>query len=107
VIVNQIIQPDDVVIASPALGWLLDGQVADFQMAVLADGRATPHLPADLPPDRLAFNPHFQQARIVISDNLWHNWAKFNVPGVSAMLNDVETWPLLFESGDIRVYERP
>lgn len=105
--VNQIIRPEDVVIASPGLAWLLHGQVADFQMAVLGDGRATPHLPADLPPDRLAFNPNYRLARIVIIDNLWHNWAQFNIPGVSALMADVASWPELFAAGDIHVYENP
>lgn len=107
VFVNELVQPEDVIIASPGLAWLLQAQAADFQMAVWGNGRATPHLPADLPANRLVFTPDFRQARIVIIDNLWHNWAQFNVPDVSAMMAEVETWPLLFESGDIRVYENP
>lgn len=107
VFVNQCIQPDDVVIASPGLAWLLTGHVADFQMAVAVQGVGTPHLPADVPLQRFAFDPDYQQARFVIIDNLWHNWAAANVPGVAAMMQTVALWPLVYEAGDIRVYQNP
>ncbi len=44
----------------------------------------------------------------VIVDNLWHNWAALNIPPLLPMLDDIEThWTLVFESGQIRVYENP
>ncbi len=107
VFVNQHVRQGDVVIASPGLAWLLAGQVADFQMAVAVQGVGTPHLPADLPLERFAFNPDYRQARFVITDNLWHNWAAVNVPGVAAMTQAVALWPLVYEAGDFRVYQNP
>lgn len=98
---------EELVIASPGVGWLINGQVADFQMAVAAAGKSTPHLPADIPPDRFAFDPRFERVRFVIVDNLWHNWAMFHVPGLSALIDEVEGWPEQFSSGQIRVYENP
>lgn len=105
--VNEAVTPEDVVIASPGVAWLLDGKTADFQMAVAAAGAAAPHMPADLPARRWAFDPDYRQARMVVIDNLWHNWAVFNVPGVAEMVAEVETWPQRYQTGAITVYERP
>jgi hypothetical protein len=96
-----------VVIASPGLAWSLRANVADFQMSIAFTGQRTPHLPADVPRERFAFNPDYTQARFVVVDNLWRNWAVFTVPGVPQMLERVQTWPLMFQSGEIEVYCNP
>jgi 4-amino-4-deoxy-L-arabinose transferase-like glycosyltransferase len=105
--INQQARNDDVVIASPALAWALSANVADMQMPLAYAGHATPHLPADVPAERWAFNPAYQQARFVVVDNLWHNWASPNVAGMAKMLNDVEGWPVAFRSGEIVIYQNP
>lgn len=105
--VNQHTQHGDLVIASPGVAWLIEANVADFQMSIAYHGHATPHLPADLPHDRFAFDPDYGHARFVVVDNLWHNWAVPNVSGVAEMLNQIATWPLRFKSGEITVYENP
>lgn len=105
--VNSRIAPDDLVIASPPVGWLITGDVADFQMTMAFLGQDTPHLPGDLPPGRWAFNPDYHRARFVIADNLWDNWGVWNIPGLRAMLAEVETWPQAFVSGAVRVYANP
>jgi hypothetical protein len=97
----------DVVIASPGLAWLLRANTADFQMSIAFTGQCTPHLPPDIPPERFAFDPRFSQARFVVVDNLWRNWAVFTVPGVADMLEQVTTWPLAFQAGEIEVYCNP
>ncbi len=97
----------DTVIASPAVAWLFQAQTADFQMAVAATGRATAHLPADIPADRFVFDPRYTQARFVVVDNLWRNWGAIHMPEVAALMHDVETWPLAFEAGEIAVYRNP
>ena len=104
---QDVIHPQDLLLASPTVGFLLNGQVADFQMATAVQGIATPHLPANLPPDRFAFQPDYQQTRIVIVDNLWDNWAQIHVPGVSDMMTGVQKWPIIFQAGDVIVYQNP
>lgn len=104
--VNAHSSGDDLVIASPAVAWLLQANAADFQMAAAAAGQATPHLPPDLPAERFAFWPDYRQAQMVVIDNLWHNWARFHVPGVAAMMDEVMTWPQVFAAGDVVVYRR-
>ncbi len=98
---------DDLTLASPAVAWLLRGQVADFQMAAAAAGRATPHLPADLPAERFVFDPGFARARFVIVDDLWRNWAAVHVPEVDARLRDMDNWPTVFRAGAVVVAANP
>ncbi len=105
--INHQTLSNDVVVASPAIAWLIDANAADFQMSIAFNGQATPHLPADLPRDRFAFDPDYHRARFVVVDNLWRNWAVPNVSGVAEMLKQVATWPLMFKSGEIAVYENP
>ncbi len=110
--VNAHVRPTDLVIASPGLAWLICGRgaaagcrVADSEMAVAATGQATPHLPANLPPDRWAFDPRFSQARFVVVDNLWRNWAAVHMPQVDALLQGAgDHWREAFVAGDITVY---
>jgi 4-amino-4-deoxy-L-arabinose transferase-like glycosyltransferase len=105
--INQQTRQDEVVIASPTLAWALTANVADMQMPPAYAGRATPHLPADVPADRWVFNPAYPQARFVVVDNLWRNWAVPNVAGVAEMVQAVETWPAVFRSGAVVVYQNP
>ncbi len=105
--VNDHAQADDLVIVSPAIGWLLHAHTADFQMALAAAGQATVHMPAGISPARFIYNARFEQARYVIIDNIWRAWAVFNVSGVDEMIRQAERWPMVFESGSVRVYRNP
>ena len=107
-VINVTVAPDDVVIASPAVAWLVRARVADFQMVTAAAGEAGPHLPADLPPERWAFDPALSRARYVVVDNLWRAWGAVHLPGVRSMLATVEAeWTLVFQAEEIAVYARP
>jgi hypothetical protein len=105
--VNENSGPDDLVIASPALAWTLDNNVADFQMAVAAQGKPTEHLPGDIPTDRFAFDARYTRAKFVVVDGIWRNWAAVNMPEVAQMLRQVEAWPLVLKEGDISVFRNP
>ncbi|RLD11534.1 MAG: hypothetical protein DRI56_00965 [Chloroflexota bacterium] len=76
-------------------------------MAIAAEGKATKHFPADIPLERFAFDPRYTQARYVVIDPVWRNWAAANMPEVEAMIADVKKWTLVFQSGEIDVYENP
>jgi len=105
--VNRCVAPTDVVLASPGVAWLFAANVADFQMAAAVDGRATPHLPGDIPQERFTFDPRYTSARLVVVDNLWRTWGAANVPGVAAMLPVIEAWPKVAEYGALVVYQNP
>lgn len=106
--INSRVNPDDVIVASPVVGWQFGGHPEDFQMAVAAaDHIATPHLPGNIPPERLAFNPDYRQARFVVIDNLWRNWGMIFIPGLTDMVNDVQShWQKVYELDQFAVYER-
>jgi 4-amino-4-deoxy-L-arabinose transferase-like glycosyltransferase len=106
--VNSRVSPDDVIIVSPVVGWMLHANVTDFQMTAAAQGRTTPHLPDNVPAARWAFDPVYTHARYVIVDNLWRNWGVANVPGIDALLQDVQAhWTPVLEAGELAVYENP
>ncbi|MEM7111609.1 MAG: hypothetical protein AAF614_04205 [Chloroflexota bacterium] len=105
VFLNQRITPDDVVITSPGVAWLIEGKTADFQMAIAAEGGQVPHLPDNLPANRFRFDPRFANARYVVVDNLWRNWAVFHVPDLVEKLEKVERETAVFQAGQIQVYE--
>lgn len=97
----------DLVIAWPSLAWMLDANTADVQLAATTTGCPTPDLPAGIPQDRFAFDVDWTRARFVVVDKLWHNWAVWNVPCTRDWLAQVETWPLAFEAGEVKVYCNP
>jgi 4-amino-4-deoxy-L-arabinose transferase-like glycosyltransferase len=105
--VNAQAGPADLVIGSPAAVWPLYAQVADFQVALAAVGHSALSLPGNLPPDRFAFDARYTRAKFVIVDRVWRNWAALNMPEVAAMLQDVQTWPLAFQAGEMEVYRNP
>ena len=105
--VKDRISPDDLVIASPGVVWLFHAKRADFVMSLAFTGQETALLPGDIPADRFAFDPRYTQARFVIVDNLWRNWAVWDIAGVSGMMRQVEAWPRVFSSGEIEVYCNP
>src|SRR5262249_13865506 len=76
--VNTHANSDDLVIASSAMAWQLQTRTADFQMASVATGQATPHFPDDLPASRFVYDPRLENARYVVIDDLWRNWAAVN-----------------------------
>jgi hypothetical protein len=105
--INAHIQPDDLVIASPALAWGINANAADFQQSLASQGIATQHFPADIPADRFAFDPDYRRARYVVIDRIWRNWAALNMPEVADIMAVVEGWPLEFSAGEIQVYRNP
>jgi len=105
--VNTRVKSNDLVIASPALAWALDGNVADFQMALAYKGEETLHFPEDIPGDRFSFAVDFSEAAYVVVDPIWRNWAALNMDGVQRMVDEVNQWPLVLAIGDIEVFENP
>ena len=98
---------DDLVIASPAIAWLLEAQVADFQQALAFQGLATAHFPARIPAERFAYPTSPDRARFVVVDPIWRNWATLVMPDVAELVSEVETWPVEFVAGDVMVYANP
>ncbi len=105
--VNAHVTTNDLVIASPALAWSVDANAADFQMALAYMGEETMHLPGDIPQDRFSYAVDFSEATYIVIDPIWRNWAVLNMDGVQRMVDEVNKWPLVFEVGEIEVFENP
>jgi hypothetical protein len=110
--------PQDLVIASPALAWGIRARTADYQIAAIYTGINSAHLPAALPRARYAYPAGYADARYVVLDNLWRNWAREiatvptadapNTNYTKAQMDIIETtWTLVFASGEIEIYENP
>lgn len=105
--VNTHSRPEDIAIVSPAISWLFETRTADFQQAIAVAGQATPHLPADVPANRFAFDPRVEQARYVVVDNLWRSWGVLHIPALNDLTHELESWPLAFQASEIAVYRNP
>ena len=105
--INERIDPENVVLASPALAWAIESNSADFQMAVAVLGGKTKHFPTDIPSDRFEFNPEYGQVDYVIIDPIWINWAVPNMPEVADMVQEVKNWPKIYYSGQVEIYKNP
>lgn len=97
---------DTYIITSPTLAWMFDAQVTDFQIASLTATNSV-HFPADLYPERFAFEIHYQTADYAVVDNLWRDWGAVHMPVVADMLATIQTWELIFETNMIQVYKNP
>jgi hypothetical protein len=104
--INDRTTDDSLIVASPTLVWLLQGNAVDAQLAIAATGQPTPGLPGDIPADRFAFPPSYEQARFIVEDNLGRKLAG-DIPGTTEMARQLETWPLVFAAGEIKVYCNP
>ena len=105
--VNQNLNQDDLVIASPALAWAIESNAADFQQSLAFLGKKTQHFPDDIPRSRFAFNASYLNAKFVILDPIWWNWAVPNMEEVEKMVDVVTQWELVYQSGDVSVYKNP
>lgn len=104
--VNARTGPRDVVVVSPHVAWLYRAQVADFLQSVAAGGEAIAFYPAGLPPHRFRFDPSPAGMHYAVLDDYWHRWAAESGP-VRRLVMEVDSWPLEWQSADVRVYRRP
>ncbi len=103
---NEHKKPGDVVIVSPAIGWLIDANVVDFTMGTASIEGDNIRFWGDVvfPASRFHHDPRYTNARFVVVDNLWRTWGIVHGDGVPDMLAQVERWPCVFQSGEISVY---
>jgi hypothetical protein len=106
--VNDHTSTNDVVLASPSIAWQIQANAADFQMAVLATGVDSYHMPGDIPASRFRFDPSLANASYVVLDPLWRGWASEAMPEVAAMVLTIESeWILEQSFGEFDVFRNP
>jgi 4-amino-4-deoxy-L-arabinose transferase-like glycosyltransferase len=107
VFLSRRIGHDDVVLASPQIGWALDARVADFQQSVAYVGGNTVHFPNNVPRSRFLYDVSLDNADYVVIDDLWRDWATKNIEAVNEMMETIRTWPVIYQAGEYQVYENP
>ncbi len=103
--VNAHVQPGDVVLASPALGWAIHANVTDYQLSLAYLGQKTIHFPADISHNRYRFDPSYTKARFIIVDNIWDNWAERSIPELARVREYAQQSTPIFQTEHIRVYQ--
>ncbi len=105
--VNGSVGSQELVLASPALAWALDGRVTDFQQSLAYRGEASVDYPPDVPHDRFEFEADYGRAGLAVVDPIWREWGAVHLGGVAEMLRRIELWPVVWEEGEIRVHQNP
>ncbi len=97
---------DDLIIGSPALLWDFPSMNrADFLTALAYNGYQSKNYP---PVEKTRFQNaiSINNARFVILDPLAEEFAPKVLPGMQSWLDEIHSWPVVFEVGEIRVYEQ-
>gem|GEM_PF-4350548 len=107
---NPILEPSDRVVVSSPIGWLLDANTIEFSMgaAIQTENGYTIWGDVHLTESRFHHSPLYQEAQYVVIDTLWWNWGGDHIPLLPEMLMDIQDhWDLIFESGQVQVYQNP
>jgi hypothetical protein len=103
---RQQVGPQDLVVASPQIVWALPGQQADYMVLAVYDGKVT--TPLSMALRGLFLRPSgLRDVDYAILDPLARDFAPLVVPGMDQYLAEIETWPLVFQSGTLAVYRAP
>ncbi|MBI5304322.1 MAG: glycosyltransferase family 39 protein [Chloroflexi bacterium] len=105
--VNAHARPEDVVIASPQIGWALRARVADFQQTLSYQGFPTDNYPTPIEPARFVFDPTPANARFAVVDPMWEIWATEKITATTSLLNGFANWDVAFRAGHFTVYRNP
>jgi hypothetical protein len=104
--INARVEPGELVLGSPSLIWgLKTMNRADFLGALAYTGeKPNNYIYVDKARYTKVISLH--AARFVILDPLAEEFAPKVLPGMQTWLDELHTWPVVFEAGDIRVYSR-
>jgi 4-amino-4-deoxy-L-arabinose transferase-like glycosyltransferase len=105
----------DLVLASPEVAWIFDSpdrapttEGADILQTLAEKGQSVAFYPAGIPSWRWTYPVSLSHARYIIVDNLIRQLAKpGQMPQLASLLNQAESWQLVFRSGQYAVYEQP
>ena len=102
--VNARVVPTDLVIASPAVTWLITARVADHLQATARalPGTAVAFYPATIAPTRWRFDPSVTRARYVILDRITDAWVASD-PSTRRVFGPLTDRPPVYRAGDFRV----
>ncbi len=103
----------DLVLASPNVAWMFDApggrtRGADILQSLAQTGSAAAFYPAGLAHSRWVYDVSLRAARYVVVDDLLRALAKPDQErGLVPVLEEVQSWRVVFVAGQYTVYERP
>jgi hypothetical protein len=105
----------DLILASPEVAWIFDSpdrapatEGADILQTLAENGERAAFYPAGIPSWRWSYSVSLSRARYVVVDNLVRQLAKpGQMPELTSLLRQAESWRLVFSSGQYAVYEQP
>lgn len=103
--VNNQVKSEDLVVASPAVAWMIESNHVDFQISTSYNGYPSIHLPNNIPKNRFQFNSDYRIAKYIIIDNLWTDYAIHDNIHIRNMYEEIVNWPLVWSWKKIKVYE--
>lgn len=103
--INANVESEDVVLTSPALAWAMHGNASDYQISIAQAGYKTVHFPSNIPEDRFRFDVDYRQAKYIVIDNIWRNWAENIMPDLKKVRLFAEQSPLVFQTENIMIYK--
>lgn len=103
---NEHVNKDDVILASPHIAWGIHARSADFLQLLAYQGKSAFALPP-LERSRFAYDLSSEQVNYVVLDNLWRGWAVNLMPDLRATLQEVRNWPQVYKAGEFVVYANP
>lgn len=105
--VNANADTNETVISSPQIGWAIRAKAVEMQQMLSAEGYPSDNYPIALADDRFAYDASIHNARFIIVDNMWREWARNSQPGMPQSLERIQVWPVAFQRGDFTVYRNP
>lgn len=102
--VNARVLPSDLVIASPAVAWLVEARAIDHLQATARahPGTAVAFYPPAIAPTRWRYDPAVRGARYVVLDRLTDAWVAADAPTRRVLSSLADVVPA-FRAGDYRV----
>ncbi len=101
---RQHTQPKDMIVASPQLAWAVPGSGVDYWALTTYENASG----QSLYPRTIFDRPiTLSDTTYAILDPLARDFAPLVLPGMNDVIRQVESWPKVFQAGEVDVYRNP
>jgi len=106
--INQKTNPEDVVLISPHLAWLIKSRTSDPFQAYIYTDRGTFNFPNNMKKYHwFYYDPSLENAKFVLKDKFL-DWFACEKPVKKEILSRIyQSWPVVYRKGEFTVYRNP
>jgi len=104
--INTKIKPNDLVLASGAVAWMIPVETVDFRTIAVYESSGEAMLRPGFDMQRFVRDLSLENMSYAVVDNFWEDWADGNLP-IKKMLAEVSGWKLLEERAGTKLYCNP